>query len=31
MAAPLTIWPDEHSFRLADVHPHGARVRWLVD
>ncbi len=31
MAAALTIWPDERSFHLADVHPHGAWVRWLLD
>lgn len=31
MAVRLTIWPDGRSFHLADVHPHGAWVRWLVD
>lgn len=31
MAVRLTIWPDGHSDHLADVHPHGAWVRWLVD
>ena len=31
MAVQLTIWPDGRSFHLADVHPHGAWVRWLVD
>ncbi|MDB5470458.1 MAG: hypothetical protein JWR84_2018 [Caulobacter sp.] len=31
MAVRLTIWPDGRSFHLADVHPHGAWVRWLLD
>ncbi|MDO9334888.1 MAG: DUF2332 domain-containing protein [Hyphomicrobiales bacterium] len=31
MAVRLTIWPNGHSFHLADVHPHGAWMRWLVD
>jgi hypothetical protein len=30
MALWLTIWPDGRERHLADVHPHGAWVKWLA-
>jgi hypothetical protein len=31
MALTLTYWPSGAEFRLADVHPHGAKVSWMGD
>ncbi|HYE46094.1 MAG TPA: hypothetical protein VEA44_10015 [Caulobacter sp.] len=30
-AIRLTIWREGRQSHLADVHPYGARVRWLAD
>jgi hypothetical protein len=31
MALSLTYWPGGAEIRLADVHPHGAKVSWMGD